>query len=102
MGIGRNHSRFLLIPVNDEFASEHPAIRIPLSGWIVFIACVRLGVVWAMKGIGRAMRSNETYATVNGIQKRLFAFGGHRRILVSPGFGQYTGRVKMKGVELSQ
>src|SRR5215469_18308138 len=48
------------------------------------------------------MRSDETLATVNGIKKRLLAFGCHRRILVVPGFGQYPGRVKMKGVELSQ
>jgi hypothetical protein len=48
------------------------------------------------------MRSDETFATVNGIKKRLLAFGCHWGILVGPSFGQYPSRVKVKGVELSQ
>jgi hypothetical protein len=48
------------------------------------------------------MRSDETFATLNGIKKRLLAFGCHWGILVGPSLGQYPGRVKMKGVELSQ
>src|SRR5262249_15482902 len=73
-----------------------------LSLWIVLIAWVPLRGVWAGKGIRGAMRSDETFATMNCIKKRLLAFGCHGGILVGPCFGHYPGSVEMKDVGFGQ
>src|SRR5580700_7054424 len=90
-------ARILGLPVNDELSAEHPEI------WIGLFAVRNISIRKILR-IGRSMESvasgvnaDEAEAVLDGIEKTLFAFGGHRRLAIGTRLCKVTGGEKHDG-----
>src|SRR5258708_31513315 len=86
--------------MNDEFAAKHAEIRI---GFFTVSDVARgkvFGVRLGVESVAGGVHTGEAHAIVNGVEKSLLAFAGHRRILVVAQFGEIAGGEKDQAVEV--
>src|SRR5438128_1090459 len=82
--------------MHDELTTNHIDVRIALIHWL----CLP-GLPRAVKRVRRAVKSDESFAVLDGIKKRLLAFLRHGLTAIFGRFReQITLRVKQKRVEL--